>query len=90
MSTYFVRMTPLEPFTFGGEKGFRFDSKDMENGRNNTANTTTAISTASAVNDSAPIIAIISPTVSIAEITRKTKFLQAIKSITKTGTKSKV
>ena len=40
MSTYFVRMTPLEPFTFGGEKGFRFDSKDMENGRNNTANTT--------------------------------------------------
>lgn len=39
MSTYFVRMTPLEPFTFGGEKGFRFDSKNTENGRNNTANT---------------------------------------------------
>ena len=31
MSTYFVRMTPLEPFTFGGEKGFRFDSKNTAN-----------------------------------------------------------
>lgn len=39
MSTYFVRMTPLEPYTFGGEKGFRFGSKDAENGRNNTVNT---------------------------------------------------
>lgn len=39
MSTYFVRMTPLEPFTFGGEKGFRFDSENTVNGRKNTANT---------------------------------------------------
>ena len=39
MSTYFVRMTPLEPYTFGGEKGFRFGSKDAENGRNNTEGT---------------------------------------------------
>ena len=31
MSTYFVRMTPLEPFTFGGEKGFRFDSENTAN-----------------------------------------------------------
>lgn len=38
MSTYLVRMTPLEPFTFGGEKGFRFESQDVEKGRNNTAN----------------------------------------------------
>lgn len=30
MSTYLVRMTPLEPFTFGGEKGFRFESQDVE------------------------------------------------------------
>lgn len=38
MSTYLVRMTPLEPFTFGGEKGFRFESQDVEKGRNTTAN----------------------------------------------------
>lgn len=28
MSTYLVRMTPIEPFTFGGEKGFKFDEKE--------------------------------------------------------------
>lgn len=39
MSTYFVRMTPLEPFTFGGEKGFAFESRDAGSGRNNTATT---------------------------------------------------
>lgn len=28
MSTYLVRMTPVEPFTFGGEKGFKFNEKE--------------------------------------------------------------
>lgn len=33
MSTYFVRMTPLEPFTFGGEKGFAFEENGAGDGR---------------------------------------------------------
>lgn len=34
MSMYFVRMTPLEPFTFGGEKGFAFESGSDKDARN--------------------------------------------------------